>query len=90
MITTDIQNALYILTPAFAELLLHLHQKINKGLGICFKNGIMYVAFEKEKFLEVDNSLDYESNMKLIYKEIANKLDIVDDLQLNNRIWTKE
>lgn len=50
----------------------------------------MYVAFEKEKFLEVDNSLDYESNMKLIYKEIANKLNIVDDLQLNNRIWTKE
>lgn len=90
VITTDIQNALYILTPAFAELLLHLHKKINKGLGICFKNGIMYVAFEKEKFLEVDNSLDYESNMKLIYKEIANKLNIVDDLQLNNRIWTKE
>lgn len=90
VITTDMQNALYILTPAFAELLLVFYKKTNKGLGICFKNGIMYVAFEKEEFLKVDNSLDYESNMRLIYKEIANKLNIVDDLQLNNRIWTKE
>ena len=26
----------------------------------------------------------------LTQKELANKLNIVDDLQLNNRIWTKE
>lgn len=90
VITTDIQNALYILTPSFVELLLKFRQKTNKGLGICFKNGIMYIAFEKVEFLEVDNSLDYESNIRLLYGEIKNKLDIVDDLQLNNRIWTKQ
>ena len=50
----------------------------------------MYIGFEVESFLDIDNSISYESNFKLIYKEIADKLKIVDDLQLNNRIWTKQ
>lgn len=88
--TTDVQNSLYILTPSFAELLLEFFRKTNKEISICFKNGVMYIGFEAESFLDIDNSLSYESNFKLIYKEIADKLKIVDDLQLNNRIWTKQ
>lgn len=88
--TTDIQNSLYILTPSFAELLLEFFRKTNKEISICFKNGVMYIGFEVESFLDIDNSISYESNFKLIYKEIADKLKIVDDLQLNNRLWTKQ
>ncbi len=89
VITTDIQTALYILTPAFMELLLNMYFKSNTELGICFRNGIMFIAFENAYFLELGNIKDYEKNIELLYMEIKSLLNVVDELQLNNRIWTK-
>lgn len=89
IITTDIQTALYILTPAFMELLLKMYINSNTELGICFRNGMMFIAFENAGFLELGNIKDYEKNIELLYIEIKSLLNVVDELQLNTRIWTK-
>lgn len=89
VITTDEQQAYYILSPSLMECLIKLYQSSKSGIGIAFINNMMYIGFESSSFLEINPDDDIKQSIKQLYLEIKSIIDIIDELNLNNRIWTK-
>lgn len=90
--TTDIQEALYILTPELVEHIMHIQtfDGVAREINISFIDNMMYIAFEETKFLDMDKTDDYKMQIQLFYNEILHMINIVEILELNNRIWTKQ
>ena len=95
---TDQREARYILTPALMEQILNLNKKINRkgnqDISLSFINSKLYIAvpqgsnlFEPRIFgkevVKTENLMEYYIYIKLM-------VGIVEDLDLNTRIWTKE
>jgi hypothetical protein len=87
----DAQEARYILTPKFMEDLVTLKNKFNVTPSISFIEGVINIAlfdlrdhFEPKLWTPIKPSELFEF-IKLTSKII----EIVDDLDLNTRIWTK-
>ena len=89
VITTDEQQAYYILSPSLMERLIKLYQSSKSGIGIAFINNMMYIGFESSSFLEINPDDNIKQSIKQLYLEIKSIIDIIDELNLNNRIWTK-
>ena len=91
---TDQVEARYILSPALMQRILNLKQKFNANVALSFIGSHVYIAITINKnlfeapwlFSPVDNYKQLEE----YYNDIATCVEIVEILDLNTRIWTKE
>lgn len=88
---TDEQEARYILTPAFMNRLTDFRRRTGVKFSLAFTNSKMYLAFpatdkwEPKLFSSIkDFSLHQE-----FFEDIVFFIQIVEDLNLNLRIWSK-
>lgn len=88
----DQVEARYILSPALMQRILNLKKKFGDRLYVSFLNSKVYIAisstknrFEPKLTGPIEMSLinEYKQDLELI-------VGVVEDLNLNNRIWTKE
>lgn len=85
------QEARYLLTPMFMEALCQIKANLKKPVNFSFSWNAFYITFEQPQF-ENSNILKLEDNfahMAEFYYFLENIFDIVNELQLDNRIWTK-
>ena len=83
----DIQNAFYILTPAFMERVLELYNHFKTDINISFLKGTVYIAIETgiNSFEpDITKSLITQNPVKNIIKDIDKILKIVEILRINN------
>lgn len=91
--STDEQECRYILTPSMMERLLDMTKRINFKVAISFRNNQVYIAvFNNMDLFEpsVFGSLLKEEDYLIIINMMKLMTGIIEDLNLNTRIWTKE
>lgn len=91
--STDEQECRYILTPSLMERLLEMTRKINFNVAISFRNKQMYIAVSNNMDLfepSVFGSLLKEEDYRIIITMVRLMTGIIEDLNLNTRIWSKE
>lgn len=89
--SSDQVEARYILSPSMMERIIALDKKLDDEIVISFHNSRMFIA--------INNSTDYfeigmsaEENRKTLLREynlITSMISIIDELDLNTRIWSK-
>ncbi|MDL2255674.1 DUF3137 domain-containing protein [Parabacteroides sp. OttesenSCG-928-G06] len=89
---TDQVEARYILTPSLMERLLNLDEDFDGGMVVSFCDSKIMIAIDNStNHFEVSSSQKYNTGrMFADYEMITSLIGIVDDLNLNTRIWTKE
>ena len=90
--SNDQVEARYILTPSFMERLIKLEGLMGTGISFSFVNTNIYVAVPVRRSLfepSIFSRNDYKS-LEDYYNTVHIVLDIIDELNLNLRIWTKE
>ena len=91
--STNQIEARYLITPSMMERMLKLDSNFKKGITISFRNSTILVAIpdSKNRFeAEVGSSLSDMSILKSDFAVLQSLLEIVDELNLNTRIWSKE
>lgn len=92
--STDDIKARYILTPSLMERLNDFHKKYPKNrVSLSFVDGQVFVAIAYSKDLfepSLFRSVVNYDRVKSYFDDIRLVVEIVEDLNLNNRIWTKE
>ncbi len=83
----------YILTHSMMERILKYKQKTKRDIFLSFRNSKIFVAiafnkdlFEPSPFARLNDF----NTIKEYYESLALVLDIVEDLKLNRRIWSKD
>jgi Protein of unknown function (DUF3137) len=90
--STDQVEARYILTPSFMERLSKLQDMMGQKTAFSFVNTNIYVAVPiKDDLFEpsVFSANDYNT-ISDYYNTVQMVLGIIDELKLNQRLWTKE
>jgi len=91
--TTDEQDARYILSLTLMNRIRNLQNRFAGELSISFRRNSIYVAINNLNFMTFDHDLDVPLDPQLSVKEILGEihsfLSIIDDLNLNTRIWSK-
>lgn len=91
---TDQVEARYILSPALMQRILTLKQKFNTQVALSFIGSHVYIALTVNKNLFeapwLFSSVDNYKQLEEYYNDIAMCIGIVEILDLNTRIWTKE
>lgn len=89
--TNDQINARYVLTPNFMERVLKIKNYFKKELNFAFLDSKIYIylEFNYDSFEpKLHNSLIGENSILEIYeKNILEILNLVEELNLNNKIW---
>lgn len=91
--STNQIEARYLITPSMMERMLKLDSNFKKGITISFRNSAILVAIpdSKNRFeADVWSSLNDMSTLKSDFAVLQSLLEIVDELNLNTRIWSKE
>lgn len=91
--STDQVEARYLLTPAFMERLLALDRKFQGNITVSFLNSNVIIAIpERTNHFEASvwKPLLNAESLKKEFDTLILLIDIIDDLNLNLRIWTKE
>ena len=91
--STNQIEARYLITPSMMERMLKLDSNFKKGITISFRNSTILVAIpdSKNRFeADVWSSLSDMSILKSDFAVLQSLLEIVDELNLNTRIWSKE
>lgn len=91
--STDQVEARYLITPSMMERLLSLNSRFDKGVTISFRNSTILVAISNSRNCfeaSIWRSLSDMRILKADFEVIHSLLEIVDELNLNTRIWTKE
>ena len=91
--STNQIEARYLITPSMMERMLKLDSNFKKGVTISFRNSMILVAIpdSKNRFeADVWSSLSDMNILKSDFAVLQSLLDIVDELNLNTRIWSKE
>ena len=91
--STNQIEARYLITPSMMERMLELDSNFKKGVTISFRNSTILVAIpdSKNRFeADVWSSLNDMSILKSDFSVLQSLLDIVEELNLNTRIWSKE
>ena len=85
-------EARYILTPSLMEKIIKLEKEFNAQLFMSFIGRNVYIALKNnENFFEPDFSKEVSSSLvNDIVREIDSCIEIIDELDLNTRIWTKD
>jgi len=83
----------YVLSPAIMNKILDFHKKTENSICLSFKNSILYIAvpckrnlFEPKYFKSL---VDYIDTFQY-FQDLRLFIGIVDEFNLNTRIWTKE
>jgi hypothetical protein len=91
---TDQVEARYILSPALMQRILNLKQKFNTKVALSFIGSHVYIAITINKTLFeapwLFSPVDNQKQLEEYYNDIKMCIDIVELLDLNTRIWTKE
>lgn len=90
--STDQIEARYILTPAMMERLYELNKRCSYTISLSFINSMVFIAFPLSKdYFEppVHKSLLDPNFLNEDVEVIRFMYDIIKDLDLNTRIWTK-
>lgn len=91
--STDQIEARYLITPSIMERMLKLDNNFRKGITISFRNSTILVAIpdSKNRFeADVWSSLNDMNILRSDFAILQSLLAIVDELNLNTRIWSKE
>ena len=85
-------EARYILTPALMEKIIGLEEKYNSQLYMSFIKTKVYIALKTtHNYFEPDLSDEVSKDtLREAIREIEGCIGIIDELDLNTRIWTKE
>lgn len=92
---TDQIEARYILSPSFMERLIKMHQKLNSeskaSISLSFQNERMIMAVNwRNNFFEYSFNKSVKEEVQETIDELKLCTDIVDELNLNTRIWSKQ
>ncbi len=91
--STDQIEARYLITPAMMDRMLKLDNTFDKGITLSFRNSTILVAIpdSKNRFeVSVWSPLNNLNTLKSDFAVLQSLLAIVDELNLNTRIWSKE
>jgi len=91
--STDQIEARYILTPAMMQRIVEFKEKAKADVRLSFLGQKVYIAVSHSGALfepNVFSSLLDFAPIRGYYADIALALGIIEDLDLNTRIWTKE
>jgi len=92
--STDQVEARYILSPALMERILNLKRKFNTQVALSFIGSHVYIAITVNKNLFeapwLFSSVDNYKQLEEYHNDIKMCIEIVEILDLNTRIWTKE
>lgn len=86
----DMQNAMYILSPAFMKRLLDLKRQLNFPISVSFVGDKIYIFLDtgKDNFEpDIDKSVLHANPAFTIKRELSHFLSIVKTLNLNTKIW---
>lgn len=90
--TTDQVEARYILSTSMLENITNLKKRFDADVHVAFLHSCVYIAIAwRKKFLEpnLKNSLLDESTIHQYLDDIWLCLEIIEELNLNTRIWSK-
>lgn len=89
--STDPTEARYLLSPTFMESMVRLRGKYGQNVQVAFLNSTIVIAIPHSAgFMEVGTNLDQMSqSLQRLGHELVDMLEIIEDLDLNNRIWNK-
>ncbi|MCR9264505.1 MAG: DUF3137 domain-containing protein [Flavobacteriaceae bacterium] len=88
--STDQVEARYILTPSLMERITNLKRKVNKPIMLSFKENKLYMGVHHPYgFFSLNDSknLTTSNAIELFYEDISAAMGIVEDLNLNTKIW---
>lgn len=91
--STEQVEARYLITPSMMERLLKLNNNFKKGVTISFRDSYIIVAIPNSRDCfeaSIWTSMTDLSILEADFEIIHSLLKIVDELNLNTRIWTKE
>ncbi len=82
----------YILTMSMMQNLIKLRQKYGEHLAVSFMDGKVAVAIDHVYLYKtnIESSIHLDAAVDQFLRPIAMVQDIIDTLQLNTRIWTKQ
>ncbi len=87
---TDQVEARYILSPSLMNRISALQRKVGSSMMLSFKNDKMYMAIEHPYgFFSLNESKNLITSdaLELFYEDITNAIGIVEDLNLNTKLW---
>ncbi len=87
------QEARYILTPAMMEAMVNMHKTYKLDLHFSFIGENAYCAIPFEKYLfepRISKSLINFDDMEFMYRMFGLIRILIDEMNLNTRIWTKQ
>jgi hypothetical protein len=90
--STDQIEARYILSPAMMRRLLEMRTRFGKDVRISFKESSVWIAVpHNTSYLEPNTKLEATDRYQIekMMQEVALFLDLIEELDLNTRIWTK-
>lgn len=90
---SDAVEARYILTPAMQEQLVDLGRRVGDDLRVVFRDSLVCLAIpNQEDWFEgnLHHPIGDPEQARRILAELRSCFIIVDELDLNTRIWTKE
>jgi len=92
VLSTDPVEARYILSASFMEAITRLRGKYGTGVQVSFLNSTIVIAIPHDRgFMDFGFSLDnLTRDASKMCEELYDILEIVEDLELNNRIWNKK
>ncbi|MFT4661665.1 MAG: hypothetical protein ACI8XB_001945 [Patiriisocius sp.] len=90
--SSDPQEARYLLSPSFMEKLLACKNRLNTDISLSFHRSSIYIAMPISKeFFEpsIFSTIIDANKTELYFKDMEMVLEIIDELNLNTRIWSK-
>ncbi|NDV16300.1 DUF3137 domain-containing protein [Muricauda sp. TY007] len=90
--STDQTEARYILSPSLMRRIAAFKKKVGGSVLMSFKNNKLYMAVQIPHgflSLRLNQNLVTSNVLELFYEDFVMAIDIVDDLNLNTKIWKK-
>ncbi len=91
--TTDQTEARYILSPSMMRRLVDIRKRLGSQIRIAFKDSSIWLAIPRKRpFLEPSHHVAATNTdqIRRLLEELLPFLDVIDELDLNTRIWTKD
>ncbi|RIV31489.1 DUF3137 domain-containing protein [Flagellimonas lutimaris] len=88
--SSDQIEARYVMSTSLMQRITRLKKKIGKAIMLSFKNNKLYFAvYHPYGFLRLNESknLITSNALELLYEDIVKAIGIVEDLNLNTKIW---
>lgn len=86
-------EARYILTPLMQERIVELAQRYSKQIILSFRDSLVYLAIpQKQDWFEANlhTPANNSAQLQMVYNQLSSCFGLVEQLDLNTRIWTKD